>query len=139
MLDRAAIERRVPHAGAMCLLDAVLQWDTTTIHCSAAAPTAAHPLAREGRLPAIAAVEYAAQAAAVHGALLDGQAAAREGLLAKLAEIEFGMPMADEAGGALDVQAELLSRVASGCMYRFAVRNARAEIVRGRLMVAFAA
>src|SRR5690606_23706979 len=83
-LDRAAIALRVPHAGAMCLLDAVIDWDGRIIECEAIEPGPAHPLAREGRLPAIAAAEYAAQATAVHGALLDGVDAPRPGMLAKL-------------------------------------------------------
>jgi len=47
-LDRAGIESRVPHAGRMCLLDTVEDWDESTITCAAAAPDATHPLARDG-------------------------------------------------------------------------------------------
>jgi len=74
-LDHAGIERCVPHAGSMVLLDAVLHWDATHIVCSAAAPNAGHPLARDGAVRAVTAAEYAAQAVAVHGALLEHQAA----------------------------------------------------------------
>ena len=69
VLDRAAIARRVPHAGDMCLLDAVVRWDATAIECHAGVPRERHPLARDGVVPAVAAIEYAAQATAVHGAL----------------------------------------------------------------------
>src|SRR5436853_7541423 len=71
MLGRDEIQRRVPHAGAMCLLDMVTRCDASCIECEAAAPVGGHPLARDGGVPAVAAVEYAAQATAVHGALLD--------------------------------------------------------------------
>ena len=47
MLGRTQIERLVPHAGAMCLLDAVMAWDSSSIDCTSARPTAQHPLARE--------------------------------------------------------------------------------------------
>jgi len=136
-LHRADIERRVPHAGAMCLLDGVLHWDRKHIVCEAAAPGADHPLAREGRVSSVIAPEYAAQATAVHGALLDAQSHPRAGVLAKLAQVD--LLRADIPGntGALRVQAELLSREASGCLYAFEVGAAGQAIARGRLIVAF--
>ncbi len=60
----------IPHAGAMCLLDAVRFWDETTIVCTASShhhPD--NPLASHGTLDAVCGIEYAAQAMAVHGAL----------------------------------------------------------------------
>ena len=137
MLNRAEIERRVPHAGAMCLLDSVRQWDAASIVCEAAAPNGKHPLRRDAQVPAIAAVEYAAQAAAVHGALLDTAETPRAGMLAKLSDVELHAATLDAAGGALTVRAELLSRVANGCMYSFEVSDQRACVARGRLLVAF--
>jgi predicted hotdog family 3-hydroxylacyl-ACP dehydratase len=137
MLTRSQIQSRIPHAGAMCLLDSVQRWDATTIICQAAAPTADHPLARAQGVPAVAAVEYAAQAAAVHGSLLDETDSPRDGMLAKLTEVELCAAGLDEAGGPLTIRAELLSRVASGCMYRFEVSDQRACVARGRLLVAF--
>ncbi|MBG9388459.1 hydroxymyristoyl-ACP dehydratase [Caenimonas aquaedulcis] len=136
MLDRAQIERVVPHAGAMCLLDEVSSWDATHIACSSAAPTAAHPLARDGSVPAIAACEYAAQAAAVHGALLDGAQAPRPGMLAKLMDIEMHACAFESGGAPVTVRADLESRVATGCLYRFEVRGDQ-PIASGRFMVAF--
>jgi len=134
MLTRAQIASRIPHAGAMCLLDSVLSWDATSIVCSAEAPAADHALANADGVPAVAAVEYAAQAAAVHGALLDDSAAARAGMLAKLSHVELANGAID---GALTVRAELLSRVATGCMYDFSVADTQACRARGRLLVAF--
>ena len=139
MLTRSQIESRVPHAGAMCLLDSVQHWDAETIVCQAAAPTAAHPLARSQAVPALAAIEYAAQAAAVHGSLLDATDSPREGMLAKLSDVELCAATLDEAGGAITVRAEMLSRVANGCMYAFEVSDQRACVARGRLLVAFQA
>jgi predicted hotdog family 3-hydroxylacyl-ACP dehydratase len=137
MPDRAHIERLVPHSGAMCLLDAVTHWDAVHISCSCAEPHATHPLARGGRLPAIAACEYAAQATAVHGALLDGADGPRAGLLAKLADVELHSPRFPRGGGPLTVRAELLSRLPAGCLYAFDVASAARPIARGRLIVAF--
>jgi len=136
MLTRSQIEARVPHAGAMCLLDSVLHWDATTIVCEAAAPGAAHPLARAGGVPAVAAIEYAAQATAVHGALLEAAQTPQAGLLAKLSDVELSVAVFDETGGSLTVRATVLSRNTSGCMYTFDVSDQRACVARGRLIVA---
>jgi predicted hotdog family 3-hydroxylacyl-ACP dehydratase len=137
MLSRSQIEARIPHAGAMCLLDSVEHWDATTIVCRAAAPGAAHPLARASQVPAVAAVEYAAQAAAVHGSLLDETESPRDGMLAKLNDVELSASGMDGAGGPLTIRAELLGRVVSGCMYRFDVSDRCACVAQGRLLVAF--
>lgn len=136
-LDRARIEQLVPHAGAMCLLDAVLQWDTAHIVCSARQPGAAHPLARQGGVPAIAAAEYAAQATAVHCALLDDASQARAGVLAKLMDVELHDACFPAGAGTLTVRARLLGRVQDGCLYAFEVGAASQAIASGRLMVAF--
>jgi len=136
MLNRAEIECRVPHAGAMCLLDTVTHWDATSIAGEAAAPTHEHPLARGGGVPAVAAVEYAAQATALHGCLLDDMSTPRAGMLAKLNDVELAPGF---IRGALSVRAELLSRAASGCMYSFSVHDQETCRARGRLLVAFAA
>jgi len=133
MLGRDEIERRVPHAGAMCLLDTVTRWDASCIECEAAAPIGGHPLARDGGVPAVAAVEYAAQATAVHGALLDETGASRRGMLAKLSDVEIAPRCID---GALTIRAELIGRSDAGCMYSFAVHDARSCCASGRLLVA---
>lgn len=137
MLTRAQIDACLPHAGAMCLLDRVEQWDETRIVCEAAPPTADHPFARAQGVPAIAAVEYAAQAAALHGALLDGNREPRRGMLAKLSDVALTAGWLDKSSSPLTVQAELLVRNTSGCMYSFMVHDEQGCRARGRLLVAF--
>lgn len=136
-LDRAAIERCVPQRGSMCLLDGVTAWDAQRIDCWAAGPDADHPLARDGGLPTVAAVEYAAQATAVHGALLEPGSGGQPGLLVTLADVELRGAAIALDGATLTVRAERVSRSAGGCLYDFEVRDALSVIVRGRLMVAF--
>ncbi len=64
------IRTLIPHAGAMCLLHAVLAWDDESIHCTSDTHRAAdNPLRREGHLSALHAFEYGAQAVAIHGGL----------------------------------------------------------------------
>jgi hypothetical protein len=76
MMDRQAIAARIPHQGSMCLLDTVLRWDAEEILCQTGSHLLAdNPLRAAGRLGVANAIEYAAQAMAVHGALLAGDAA----------------------------------------------------------------
>jgi hypothetical protein len=73
MLDHAAIAARIPHQGSMCLLAAVVDWSADGISCRAVSHAdPANPLRAEGRLGAANGIEYAAQAMALHGALLAG-------------------------------------------------------------------
>jgi predicted hotdog family 3-hydroxylacyl-ACP dehydratase len=137
-IDRAGIERLVPHAGAMCLLDAVTEWNAAFICCTSALPGPDHPLARNRRVPAIVATEYAAQATAVHGALLDGSSQPRAGMLATLVDVQLAAGAIPSEGDTLSVRAELLSRSTAGCMYSFEVGTSRTPIASGRLMVVLA-
>lgn len=134
-MARAEIEKLVPHAGAMCLLDEVTHWDPVSIACTSAAPGPGHPLARDRAVPAIAAAEYAAQASAVHGALLEQSSRPRAGMLATLMDVKLAARAIPE-GGALAIQAELLSRSAAGCLYSFEVSTGGKPLAAGRLMVA---
>jgi predicted hotdog family 3-hydroxylacyl-ACP dehydratase len=72
-LDRTWIEGNIPHHGRMCLLDEVIEWDALRIRCrSGTHRLADHPLRSRGRLGVACGIEYAAQAMAVHGALIGG-------------------------------------------------------------------
>src|ERR1700747_1616723 len=74
-LDRQWIEQHIPHKGRMCLLDEVLAWDARRIRCRSATHRATdNPLRSHGRLGAACGIEYAAQAMAVHGALVAASA-----------------------------------------------------------------
>ena len=69
-INKAEIRTLIPHSGLMCLLDSVIQWDDRSITCiSNTHRDPANPLCRHGRLSALHAFEYGAQAAAVHGGL----------------------------------------------------------------------
>jgi predicted hotdog family 3-hydroxylacyl-ACP dehydratase len=138
-LDRSQIERVVPHAGAMCLLDAVTQWDKTQLTCTSAAPGPDHPLADGGRVPAVAACEYAAQATAVHGALIDSMQSPRAGMLASLIDVRLHQASFPLDTGEVLVQASLRSRSADACLYSFEVSASGVALADGQLMVAFRA
>jgi predicted hotdog family 3-hydroxylacyl-ACP dehydratase len=138
-LDRALIERLVPHSGGMCLLDAVTQWNESQLTCTSRAPGTDHPLARDGRVPSVAACEYAAQAAAVHGALIDSAQTPRAGMLASLIDVHLHEAWFPEVPKDVLVRANLRSRSGDGCLYAFEVSAAGVALVDGRLIVAFRA
>lgn len=138
-LDHAGIAARVPHAGRMCLLDALLGWSDTHIHCritNHADP--AHPLRTPGGLLAPAAVEYAGQAMALHAALC-AQATAgppRAGFLASARGLTLHVPRLDTAHGPLQVQATRLLGDERQAQYSLRLLDADgALLVEGRATV----
>jgi predicted hotdog family 3-hydroxylacyl-ACP dehydratase len=135
-LDRPRISQLVPQTGAMCLLDEVIDWGPAHVSCKAQAPGADHPLLRDGRVPAVMAVEYAAQACAVHGALSEPATAQRAGVLASLVDVDLragGVPLGE---GPIAVDATMLGRTGNGCLYGFSVAVSGSIVVEGRLVVA---
>jgi predicted hotdog family 3-hydroxylacyl-ACP dehydratase len=120
MLDRTAIAARIPHAGRMCLLDRVLHWDERGIRCTAVSHRDKdNPLLEAGRLPVWAGIEYAAQAAAVHGALVRPQATLRNGVLAAMRNVNACCERLDSIEGELMFEATLLHSDPAGGIYSF--------------------
>lgn len=69
-IDAERIRKLVPHAGNMCLLERVVACDAASIRCETRSHLdQSNPLRRNGQLASICAIEYAAQAMALHGAL----------------------------------------------------------------------
>lgn len=133
----------IPHAGAMCLLDAVLGWDAQRIHAiSEQHSRADHPLRGRDGLHAVHLAEYGAQAAAVHGALLArmrGSTEARPGRLASLRDFRLEVDFVDPEYGRLDVHAECLHAGDDAAQYHFRVIQAGRLLAGGRVMIAFTA
>jgi predicted hotdog family 3-hydroxylacyl-ACP dehydratase len=125
----------------MCLLDEVLEWSATEIRCRADSHRApGNPLRAHGRLGAAAAIEYAAQAMALHGALTAGLAARPgPGLLASARGVVLNVARLDEAVGSLLIRATYVHGDAAMVLYEFAVSDAERELVTGRASIAFAA
>ena len=137
MLDKSELARLLPHRGAMCLLDAVARWDDASIDCRATSHRdPANPLRVAGRLPAVAAVEYAAQAMAAHGNLraATGQDVA-PGYLAAVRDARFHVASLDGIAADLEIQATCLAADAAGIVYRFAVKANGNPVAEGRATV----
>ena len=136
-LDRDWIESHIPHRGAMCLLDGVLEWDAQRIVCRASSHRdPANPLRVDGKLPAACGIEYGAQAMAVHGALLAAEGKPLgPGILASVRGVELLANRLDDAPGLLRVSAERLSGEDDHILYAFSVAHEDGELVRGRATV----
>ena len=137
MLDHAAIAARIPHQGSMCLLAAVVDWSETTISCRAISHTdPANPLRGEGRLGAANGIEYAAQAMAMHGALL-AQAGdqPRQGYLTSVRSVQLHVARLDDLPGELSIQAERLSGDGNHILYQFSLSHAGRCLLQGRAAV----
>ena len=136
-LGREWLAANLPHQGAMSLLEAIVAWDAARLtavatgHCDGD-----HPLRRGGELPIACAIEYAAQAAAAHGALLESRPSG-PGMLVAVRSVEFHAPRLDDVGANLDIAVESLGAGASGVLYRFDVSAGARTLAAGRLTVAF--
>ena len=137
MLDRVAIAARIPHQGSMCLLDAVLAWDSGQIHCRASSHRQPdNPLHAAERLGAACGIEYAAQAMAVHGALLAPEGAPpRPGYLASVRSVQLAVDRLDDLAQDLDIVAERLSGDEHNILYHFRVEHAGNLLLSGRAAV----
>jgi predicted hotdog family 3-hydroxylacyl-ACP dehydratase len=148
-LDRDWIEQHIPHKGRMCLLDEVLLWDAHQIRCrSASHRTGDNPLRAHGRLGAVCGIEYAAQAMAVHGALVGASAPLassmtelREslgdtvGYLASVRNVTLHVVRIDDLSGDLIACAERVAGDARTVLYQFRVTTGQQLVLEGRASI----
>lgn len=138
LLDHAQLGALIPHAGAMCLLERVTRWDAAHIVCIATSHRAAtNPLRAADRLGALCAIEYAAQAMAVHGGLLarlDGPAPTL-GYLASVRSVECAVGRLDDIADDLEIEATRLAGESAHVLYGFEVRAGARVLVTGRAAV----
>lgn len=141
-IGRERILGLIPHAGAMCLLDGVDDWDEAGITClSARYADADNPMRRaDGTLGTATAIEIAAQAMAVHGRLrAPEEGPPRPGLLVALRDVRLRAATLPPGIGPLIVTARQIMGDARGATYAFAVAAAGEEWLSGRATVLFAA
>ncbi len=148
-LDRHWIEQHIPHKGRMCLLDEVLSWDARHIRCrSATHRTADNPLRAHGRLGAACGIEYAAQAMAVHGALVAASAplasamstsvrgsAGTIGYLASVRNVALYVTRLDDLEADLIALAERVTGDGRTVLYEFSVWGAEQQLLSGRASI----
>jgi predicted hotdog family 3-hydroxylacyl-ACP dehydratase len=138
LIDAAQIALLIPHHGTMCLLANVKTFDANNIHCFAIShrfPT--NPLRENNMLHAVCAVEYAAQAMAVHGALLSQKNAStpRSGRLASVRSVEIFAMRLDDILENLDIHATLMMRDENSMMYEFTISIPSKILLQGKATV----
>jgi predicted hotdog family 3-hydroxylacyl-ACP dehydratase len=132
----------IPHQGAMCLLERIVDWNDqrialeTTTHQSLS-----NPLRRNDRLRAIHLCEYGAQALAVHGALKSRASGGTpaQGMLVSLRSVTLTCDYIEALPGPLAVEAECLQASATSLQYAFRITHAGELLAEGRAAVVLSA
>ena len=145
-LVQAQIAELIPHSGTMCLLQALDAWDPRHIVCRADNHRdPQHPLRTRSGLLSPNAIEYAAQAMALHGALI-GRAAgtpATPGYLASARSVQLHVLRLDDLARADDANAADELRItatrqagdARQILYVFSISHAGRPVADGRAAV----
>ena len=122
----------------MCLLDCVEAWDQESIQCRASSHRAAdNPLRAHGRLGAACGIEYAAQAMAVHGALLApaDRPAPKAGFLVSVRGVQVNVARLDDIAGDLTIRASCIMSNENNILYEFSVSADERTLLAGRAAV----
>ncbi|MDI1308687.1 MAG: hotdog family protein [Methylotenera sp.] len=137
-LDHAWIESHIPHQGSMCLLSNVLAWDQEKITCLADSHrTPDNPLRAHGKLGISCGIEYAAQAMAVHGALLapaDSETP-KVGYLVSVRGVTMAVTRLDDIVSDLLITAVCIMASESNMLYQFTVSADDKLLLEGRAAV----
>ena len=121
----------------MCLLDRVEHWGETFIQCCATSHRKRdNPLRTDNRLAAACGIEYAAQAMAIHGALLapQGKPPGR-GYLTSVRSVDLHVARIDNLEAELKIGVERLSGDENNVLYSFNVSAAGQPLLSGRASV----
>jgi len=150
-LSHDEIAALIPHAGSMVLLDGVVEWDESRIVChSTMHRDRGNPLYVAGQLSSVCGIEFAAQAMAVHGALLRGRDPAidgaiaddatrpRAGFLASVRSVDLHVARLDDVRSVLTIEAVREAGDGDHVLYRFDLRAGDASLVSGRAAVVLA-
>ena len=137
-IDKAAIQQLIPHAGTMCLIDSVSGWDVSRIDCTSDSHRHPdHPLRRDGRLAALHAFEYGAQAAAIHGGLLATMAGrpVPRAWLGALRDARIEVDRLDTIVASLEIAAVLLLREDGNAIYGCRIAAAGTTIAAAKVTI----
>lgn len=143
--DKKWIAAHIPHQHAMCLLDHVRCWDTQQLIALADSHTAPdHPLRAGDRLGAANGIEYAAQAMAVHSALIatsrgETKTAVRPraGYLASVRNTTLHVTRLDDIAEALEIEVNCVHDDGNCVLYQFFIRGDQSQrlLLDGRATV----
>ncbi|MCF6324774.1 MAG: hypothetical protein L3J89_10725 [Gammaproteobacteria bacterium] len=135
LIARSELEQMIPHGSQMCLLDEVVEWDQKNIICR----TSSHgctdnPLRIDGRLGGMMLVEYGAQVAAIHVALIQqGFKAPQSAYLGAIKELVLSVDFVERIEGSLSVKADCIMNNMGGAIYSIQVVSADQMLMKARL------
>jgi predicted hotdog family 3-hydroxylacyl-ACP dehydratase len=138
LLNHADIAKLIPHSANMCLLEQLLAYTADEIEVLACEHTHAdHPLREAGRLFSTCLIEYAAQAMALHGALLAGAGfSPAPGFIASVRNVQFHTLELDAAAAPMRICAQRLAGSEREVLYAFEVCDAhQTPLAQGRATV----
>jgi predicted hotdog family 3-hydroxylacyl-ACP dehydratase len=141
LMNRAWIAARIPHQERMCLLDEVLDYNVHGIRCRTGTHRLAdNPLRSHGRLGIACGIEYAAQAMALHAALIPGvparsSTAAQAGLLASVRDVRPRVLRLDDIESDLICEARHVAGDGATALYEFELRDGERKLLSGRASV----
>ena len=142
LLDHAWIAAHIPHQGDMCLLDHIVMWDEQQLHCQANSHRLVnHPLRSRDQLSSVFGIEYAAQAMAVHGALLApaNNPRPRAGFLVSVRGAMLHVARLDDIAADLDIAVTCIHSSEDNILYQFTVHAAGQLLLDGRAAVILSA
>lgn len=134
-LNRQQISVLIPHGDSMCMLDEVTSWDDEQIQCRSTHFAGDHnPLFEGGRLETVLLIEYAAQAAAIHAALLQSELGKpRPAYIGAVKNIELLQAVSNTL--AIEISAHCLLNNSSGAIYEFIATQENCTLIKGRLIL----
>lgn len=138
-MEKADFEKLIPHAGRMCLLDRVLDWDEVSLTAETLTHRSPdHPLRSGEGLDAVHALEYGAQAMAIHAALSTGDGTrpgAEAGLLAASPRLRLEVERLDGFEVPLRVTVRRIFAQSSSLIYEFQVNAGNTRLADGEVIV----
>ena len=138
LIPRDQLCALIPHGSGMCMLDEVLAWDETTIRCRTSTHVdPGNPLRTSSGLSSLQAVEYGAQAMAVHGGLLarEREQSLNTAYLAALRQVVLNVDWLHDRPAPLIVEAQRLMAAGNSMIYDFSVLSDGDVLVQGRATV----
>jgi predicted hotdog family 3-hydroxylacyl-ACP dehydratase len=128
----------IPHWGPMCLISTLMDWDEERIRCrSESHRSRDNPLRHQGRLHSVHAIEYGAQAAAIHAGLNGRERGSlpRPAVLAGASGVDLRVTRLDDLQGALEIWARCMVALGDNAIYEFSVGHAGQTLAKGRLIL----
>jgi len=141
IIGQRELSMLIPHSGAMCLLDSVIEWNESRIRCrSGTHRDPGNPLRRPDGLHAVCGIEYVSQAMAAHAALGKTETnRPRKGYLASVRKFDMSLSRLDTIEEDLDIEAEKVIAEGQRALYVFQISAGGRILLSGRAAVAFEA